>query len=319
MTAEHEFTSAFAADLDGYLAFKEKMGFYGASRIVYLRRFDAYCTRLGRTVFDRATVEGWVIDELQRSSTYRSWMSYIRDFGRWLHTHTQPGAYILSDQWKSSFTRAHPYLLTQDEIDRFFIAAARLEAASPWAWQAAAFFTLMHSAGLRTIEARHLLTDQVDLAGGHIDIIGSKGHRSRRLPLTADVIDVLTACDTTSRAHLGPRTPFFVSSTGKSVTPATVGVIFNRIWDHAGLARPTDGRQPRPYDFRHHFAYANLERWMTNGTDITAMLPYLARYMGHATFDSTYYYVHTSPDFMNAYADITASQSQSLLPEVGFE
>jgi len=38
---------------------------------------------------------------------------------------------------------------------------------------------------------------------------------------------------------------------------------------------------------------------------------------GHATFDSTYYYVHTSPDFMAAYADITR-QRQSLLPQVGF-
>ena len=33
----HGFTSAFAAELDAYLAFKENMGFYGASRIWYLR------------------------------------------------------------------------------------------------------------------------------------------------------------------------------------------------------------------------------------------------------------------------------------------
>jgi integrase len=77
------------------------------------------------------------------------------------------------------------------------------------------------------------------------------------------------------------------------------------------------GQQPRPYDFRHHFAYANIQRWMTAGDDVTAMLPYLSRYMGHATFESTYYYVHTSPDFMAAYADITR-QRQSLLPQVGF-
>jgi hypothetical protein len=48
------------------------------------------------------------------------------------------------------------------------------------------------------------------------------------------------------------------------------------------------------------------------------MLPYLARYMGHATVESTYYYIHTSPDFMDDYAHITDT-SQSLLPEVGFE
>ena len=54
------FTSAFAADLEGYLAFKQNMGCYGASRIWYLRQFDAWCAEHGRTVFDQGTVEGWV-------------------------------------------------------------------------------------------------------------------------------------------------------------------------------------------------------------------------------------------------------------------
>jgi hypothetical protein len=40
--------------------------------------------------------------------------------------------------------------------------------------------------------------------------------------------------------------------------------------------------------------------------------------MGHAGFESTFYYVHTSPDFMRAYAD-TTGKNRSLLPEVGFE
>jgi integrase len=94
--------------------------------------------------------------------------------------------------------------------------------------------------------------------------------------------------------------------------------MFNRIWDQARLPRPTNGQPPRPYDFRHHFAYANIERWMQHGADVTAMLPYLSRYMGHTTVESTFYYIHTSPDFMDAYTQITP-KSQKLLPEVGFE
>jgi integrase len=176
----------------------------------------------------------------------------------------------------------------------------------------------MHSCGLRTGEARHLQIGQVNLDDGHIDIVWSKGNRSRRLPLTGQVIEILDNCHRTSLAHFGSRRTFFVSATGNQVTSATVGKIFGRIWDQAGLARPPGGQQPRPYDFRHHFAYANIERWMAQGSDVTAMLPYLSRYMGHATFDSTYYYVHTSPDFMDNYAHF-AQKSQSLLPEVGFE
>ena len=315
----HGFTSAFAADLDAYLVFKEKMGFYGSSRIWYLKKFDAYCTAHKLVVFDRDTVEGWVTAQLANSGRYRSWMSYIRDVGRWLQAHGNSAAYVLCDQWKASFVPAHPYLLTNVEIERFFTAAAHLHAQSPWRWQAVAFFTLMHSCGLRTGETRLLATDRVNLDAGHIDVLWSKGNRSRRLPLTPQVIEVLASCDRNSRKQLGQsRQKFFCSATGNQVTAATIGQMFHRIWDQAGLPRPVGGQQPRPYDFRHHFAYANIERWMRQGTDVAAMLPYLARYMGHASIDSTYYYIHTSPDFMDAYADITG-KSQSLLPEVGFE
>jgi len=315
----HGFTSAFAPELDAYLTFKEKMGFYGSSRIWYLKRFDAYCTAHDRAAFDRDTVEGWVAEQLARSGRYRSWMSYIRDVGRWLQVHGHSDAYVLSDRWKAQVIPAHPYLLSRYEIESFFAAAATLKADSPWRWQAVTFFTLMHSCGLRTGETRLLRSEHVHLRDRNLDVVSSKGNRSRRLPLTGDVTEVLAGCDRESRKRFGPsRRTFFVSATGNQVTAATVGKIFHRIWGQAGLPRPAGGQQPRPYDFRHHFAYANVERWMAQGKDVTAMLPYLARYMGHASIESSYYYIHTSPEFMHGYAHITA-ESQSLLPEVGFE
>jgi hypothetical protein len=128
--SSYGFTSAFGTQLGEYLAFKKNMGFYGGSRIWYLKRFDAYCTEHGRAVFDRDTVEGWVTAQLATSGPYRSWMSYIRDFGRWLNVHGRNDAYVLSDQWKAPFVPANPYLLTSHEIELFFAAAARLETQS---------------------------------------------------------------------------------------------------------------------------------------------------------------------------------------------
>ena len=226
--------------------------------------------------------------------------------------------YVLGDRWKAPFVPAHPYLLRREEIDRFFTAAARLHTQSPWRWQAVAFFTLMHSCGIRTGEARTLRTDQVDLRIGHLDVLWGKGNRSRRLPITDQVTDVLAACDRASRDRYPSRATFFVSGRGNPVTAATVGVVFNRIGTrphfHALQTAPAPTLRSR-----HHFAYANLERWMAAGADVAALLPYLSRYMGHAGFESTYYYVHTSPDFMRGYAELTADASASLLPEVGFE
>ena len=319
MTTAHGFVSAFAPQLEAYLAFKLAMGCYGTSRVWYLRQFDTYCARHRATVFDRDTVEGWVLEQLGRTGRYRSWMSYIRDVGHWLRAHGHTDAYVLSDRWKAGVVPARPYLLSSEEIDRFFTAAAHLEVSSPWRWQAGAFFTLMHSCGIRTGEARALATGQVDLHAGHLDIIWAKGNRSRRLPITDQVIDVLAACDRASHDRFPSRATFFVSGSGNPVTAAAAGVVFNRIWDQAGLARARGGPRPRPYDFRHHFAYANLERWMAHGADVSSLLPYLSRYMGHAGFESTYYYVHTSPDFMRGYAELTTITSASLLPEVGFE
>jgi integrase len=314
----HGFSSAFASRLDAYLTFKAAMGIGGSTRVWYLKSFDAWCAERGRDVLDRDTVEGWVTWLLSSSGQTRSWMSYIRDFGRWSRAHGDADAYVLSDRWKAPFRPAHPYLLSQLQIESFFTAAARLRTRSPWRWQAVAFFTLMHSCGLRTGEVLALHTADVDLTGRHVDVLWSKGNRSRRLPVTGDVTAVLTACDGASQARFGPsRKTFFVSSTGNPVTGATVGVVFNRIWDQAGLPRPAGGARPRPYDLRHHFAYANIDRWMADGTDTAAMLPYLSAYMGHAALASTYYYIHTSPDFMTGYATITAVNS-GLLPEVGF-
>jgi hypothetical protein len=83
-------------------------------------------------------------------------MSYIRDFGRWLSMHGATDAYVLSESWKAPILAPHPYLLAAREIELFFSAAAQLQVQSPWRWQAAAFFTLMHSCGLRTGETRAL-------------------------------------------------------------------------------------------------------------------------------------------------------------------
>ena len=240
-----------------------------------------------------------------------------RDFGRWLQATGASDAYVLSDRWKAPFVPPHPYLLSFGEIDLFFTASSGTAVPVSVAVAGVASSTPMHSCGpLRTGDA--LQAGHVNLEhDGHVDVVRSKGNRSRRLPVTTQVAGVLASCDQASRAHFTARETFFVSSTGNEVTPATVGKVFARIWDQAGLARPAGGRQPRPDDFRHHFAYACIERWMRQGKDVAAMLPYLSRYMGHATFDSTYYYIHTSPDFLDAYADIT-QDSQSLLPEVGF-
>ena len=39
------------------------------------------------------------------------------------------------------------------------------------------------------------------------------------------------------------------------------------------------------------------------------------RYMGHASLESTYYYIHLIPDYFTQYSSLMAS-SEDLIPEV---
>ena len=174
---------------------------------------------------------------------------------------------------------------------------------------------LMACCGLRTREVRRLAVGHVDHKARSIDVVDSKAGRSRRLPVGDEVAAELLECDQRSRERFGDDRPaFFVTSTGNPVSPGMPGVVFRRVWARAGLEWPQAGKRPRPYDFRHRFAFANIERWTRDGVDVMAMLPYLAAYMGHAGIDSTLYYVHASPDFMDGYADLVAD-AERVVPE----
>lgn len=296
---EHGFVGPLAGELEEYIRFKASMGRHGATRVQVLRSFDRHCLEHGAVRLERGVVERWIAHRIDANpGGCRSWFSYIRDFGRWMRLAHDPDAYVLSDQWKAGSPRPTPYLLTDREAALFLRAAGTLESPSPWAWQSRAFFMLMACCGLRTREVRRLAVGHVDHKARSIDVVDSKAGRSRRLPVGDEVAAELLECDQRSRERFGDDRPaFFVTSTGNPVSPGMPGVVFRRVWTRAGLEWPQAGKRPRPYDFRHRFAFANIERWTRDGVDVMAMLPYLAAYMGHAGIDSTLYYVHASPDF----------------------
>lgn len=315
----YQYSSVFSAEIESFIAFKASVGISSNSRNWTLLNFDRWCVENSATVFSKETVESWVKYRKSVSSEHLSWMSHIRELGRYMRAHNTPDAYVLSDEFKAKMVRVTPYLLAQNEVDVFFSAAARFKPQSPWAWQAVCFFGLMHSCGLRTCEVQRLRCCDVDAQGKSLDIMWSKGNRSRRLAITDEVVSMLMRCDAKNNEIGGmDRSTFFITGTGNAISSASVGKTFARIWSEAGLPKSKEGKRPRPYDLRHRFAYANIERWGSAGKSVEAMLPYLAKYMGHATFDSTYYYIHTSPDFLADYAEIIHGK-ELLLPEVGFD
>lgn len=313
------YTSAFAERIVAYIDFKASMGLEGLTRNYVLYDFDKWCVANGAREFDAATVEAWVDDKKGRMSPdYGAWMSIIRDFGRYLRASGSPDAYVLSGGYSTKSARPIPYLLSRDEAEAFFEASTRLKWSGPMKWQATCLFGLMYSCGLRPGEARRLRMCDIRADELEIDIVKSKCNRSRRLAVSGEVMEMISRSDAMTTVAMGADRPFlFMSAVRGQVSASSTSEAFRRIWRAAGLPSDQHGRKPTCYLLRHHFAYANVERWAAEGLDPNAMLPYLQRYMGHASADRTLYYVHTSPDFMAGYADAVAGIDE-LLPEVGF-
>ena len=71
----------------------------------------------------------------------------------------------------------------------------------------------------------------------------------------------------------------------------------------------------RSYFLRHHFVYANMNRWLRGGKDVNAMLPYLMKYMGHSEIKNTLYYFHLIPDIYGAIVG-KSLPLEDIIPEV---
>jgi len=142
----------------------------------------------------------------------------------------------------------------------------------------------------------------------------SKAYRDRRLYLSDELLSYLKAYNKAIATCFPSREYFFPGGYGGICSATAVSANFRNIWVAADLKR--DGKvKARAYDFRHHFACANIMRWSAEGKNIHAMLPYLMRYMGHSSLESTYYYIHLIPDYFTQYSIFTTSM-EDLIPEV---
>ena len=315
------YSSLFAPLISGLVATKHAAGYTYQCAEFYLHDFDRYaalhpaCQSLSREL-----VRGWArVRDGENPATHRTRISPIRELGRYLQSLGVANAYVLPGGTRKA-QRYVPHFLTSHEITEFFGACDKLQprgAALARHLVLPVFFRLLYCCGLRTCEARTLRVEQVDLDAGHIDIIRSKGGTSRRLPVPDDVLGLLRRYAVRVSAIYPRRIYFFPTTRAACYGSQSVGAVFRSIWAAAGLG-PGCGNRPRAYDFRHHFALSNLNRWIANGVDVNVMLPYLSRYMGHASLASTDYYLHLVPEFFATFA-ATVKATEAVLPEVDYD
>ena len=209
-----------------------------------------------------------------------------------------------------------PHVFTDEELTAFFtecdkeVKEAKNHIVAVRRLAVSVFFRLIYSTGMRTVEARLLETENVDLVNGVIDIKKSKGVDQHYVALHESTLEILKNYDQVMQAVFPGRVYFFAYSIDKPFYREWSPLVFRQIWDKV------NSEHANPYDLRHNYAIRNINSWTDEGFGFSDRFLYLSKSMGHKQLESTKYYYSLIP----ALADTLASHSQSgfddIVPEV---
>ena len=302
-----------------FLLYKRSIGYIYDTQEFYLMNYVHYAERTspGISVPNKQTIEGYLSTLSVSAGSLYNATAVLREFGKHLAQRSQMGVYIIPAKSNPAFVPDPPYFFTMIEIHRFFEAIDSVEPHLSFPGRELvipALYRLLYCCGLRCKEARTLLYENTHLDERYLDVIHSKGPKSRRIYISEELSVYLTRYDAEIKMVFPDRKYFLPHNHDTCYESIFVSNNFKRFWKKAFPSFQLTTR-PRAYDFRHHFVWANLNRWANEGLDLNAMLPYLARYMGHQHIKSTLYYFRFVPDFFPVFADMT-KLSESILPEV---
>ena len=224
----------------------------------------------------------------------REFASYLRVLG--------VDAYVYKGNMKKKEPDP-PYIITDSEGDAFFRVVDDTTDCVLWVGKKyvfPAFLRTMWCCGIRTKEGRVLRCEHVHLEDGYFDIMDAKGHKDRRIFFNQEFRKYLLDYDREISLVRPGRLFFFPGKSDEApIGKGTIPVNFKNAWYKAF---PDFDRtiRIRPYDFRHHFVYANINRWLKEGEDVNVMSYYLMQVTGHKTLNQLLYYFHLVPEIYGA-------------------
>jgi site-specific recombinase XerD len=165
-----------------------------------------------------------------------------------------------------------------------------------------AMLLLLYGAGLRRGEALRLSITDVDLTNSLLTIRHTKFFKSRLVPISADLTEVLreyARWRLAAHPAASATSTFFLDKRGEAVHRCALDSAFKRLRKQAGVQRSDGGRfQPRLHDLRHAFAVHRLTAWYRQGADVQRLVYHLSVYLGHDCLAHTQVYLTMTPELL---------------------
>jgi len=301
------------------LEFRTARGYKRDTYLDHYIRFDRYCCgqKYEYPGLTFELVHEWL--ESDRSYELAKRATAIRLFGQYLDAIGET-AYVLPNKYAVGGKPKPPYIFTDDEMTALFEAIDKLKptVAEPHLNETApVLLRLTYTCGLRPNEGRELLTENVNLDTGEILLTHTKRNKERLVVMSDDMLTMSRDYDLRRRIFGSSNPYFFPANCGGPLSSERVYAAFNKAWGMARRTLECPMVSPvRVYSLRHRFASACLNRWLDDGENLMAMLPYLRTYMGHGELRETAYYIHILPENLIMSPGIDWEALNKILPGV---
>jgi site-specific recombinase XerD len=320
MTADIScFASILAPHLHAYLHERIGCGFTSRTIQSHLRDFDRWLCLHSCPVdmLPRTTVEAWTAKRPnEHLNTHSGRVCSVRQFARYL---TRQGLVAYIPPPKMAVADPYgfvPRIFTPQEIQQL------LREIDTWPHHARRpvrhlvmpeLYRVLYGCGLRVGEALALHVRDVDLAQGVLAIHKAKFGKERLIPV-APALQVRLQRYADARGSRPADAPFFADEHGKPMTHAVVYNLFREVLWRMHIPFVGGGHGPRVHDLRHTFAVHRLVHWYHQGADLTAMLPLLSIYLGHAGMAGTQRYLTLVPELLPAVTERLEHLVGSVIP-----
>ena len=309
---KYKFKSHFSERIKDMLEYRAALGRSVTGYMWNLANFDRFCLKKypDELFLTKELAFAWC-DDTRGNSGYRA--QIIRGFAKYL-TALEEEAFLMPPKFYPAKKADLPYIFTEIELRNFFNAADKFPyfRKSPLLeYTIPVIFRLQYACGMRPQEVRMLKKRDFNFTDNTIYIAEAKHCKDRRLAVNSDIMNMCKNYDRIAGVTIPDRVYFFQSPTGGAYSLGWLTAKFRKCWKQSGNGK-TRG-SCAPYDFRHNYATQTLMRWIEEGKDLNVWIPYLTAYMGHATFSSTFYYVHLLPERLSK-MDFT--RTDGIIPEV---
>lgn len=280
-----------------YLAHRRALGFQLSSDRILLRNFAHFADRNapGQSLSSAVAIQWAALPKNNNRGYHAKRLGAVRRFALYCST-LDPDTQIPPAKLFPTAPRLAPHIYSKAQISLMLRRARQIPC--PMSLSALRPFTfetvigLIYCTGLRPAEVFRLRLEDLDARARTLLVPATKSSPRRLLPLHQSAVRALERYRDIRLRLVPTGVHLFVGCHGKPIYQPGFAKTFRALV--AGI--PCNGARSRPrlQDLRHTFATRTIAKWSKKRTPLSGNLLSLSRYMGHKSFNETWWYV--SPD-----------------------